>query len=343
MPGSTVLTIGNFDGVHRGHARLLRCARDLADQRASRLRALVFDPHPAFVLRPGTAPPPPRLSSFGQRERWLKELGVDSVIRLDPSSGVLSLSPVEFVEQLRHEHGAGVIVEGPDFCFGKGRSGTIQTLRELCTPRSIDVRVIEPVSVALSDHHVVPARSTMARWLIERGRITDASAVLGRWYEIEGTVVPGDRRGRTIGFPTANIRTEHFAPANGVYACIATLPDGRSHVAATSIGTKPTFAGTQATIETHLLLDGPTSPLEWRPLPAMPEYGWPIRLAFVAWVREQIRFESVLHLTGQLARDISRVRSLVHASTCSSDIAKGNSESQLVPHRTPQPHTERAS
>jgi riboflavin kinase / FMN adenylyltransferase len=323
MPGA-VLTIGNFDGVHRGHRALLGRARELADQRRAPVVALAFDPHPAATLRPGTEPP--RLTTFAQRERLLKAAGADEVVQLRPTPDLLGMTPEQFVDQVLSRYSPLAIVEGPDFRFGHNRAGDLTTLATLGRARGFDVHALDPVEVTLSDHTVATASSTLARWLIAHGRVTDAALLLARPYQLEGEVIPGDRRGRTLGFPTANLRTECLAPADGIYAGIGTLPDGRELPGAISVGTKPTFGEHRQTVEAFLLSEPgrprpgsssearspgrgrPGSP--WSPLPGLPEYGWPLRLSFTAWLRDQLRFDSVPDLTAQIERDCARVLSL---------------------------------
>jgi riboflavin kinase/FMN adenylyltransferase len=167
------------------------------------------------------------------------------------------------------------------------------------------VEVVPPVEVALTDHQCVPARSTIVRWLLSNGRVRDAAVVLGRPYELEGTVVRGDRRGRTIGFPTANLEVPTLIPADGVYAAIATLPDGRRLGAAVSIGSKPTFGTHARAVEAFLLQPG-TESRAWKPIEGLPEYGWTLRLSMLAWVREQVKFDSLDSLLAQMERDCRR-------------------------------------
>jgi len=300
----SVLTIGTFDGVHAGHAALLSRARTLASAGDAQVVAMAFDPHPLTILRPEQAPA--RLTSFQDRERLLKAAGADIVIRLEPTAEFLSLSPCQFLDRVCREWSPHAFVEGPDFRFGKGRTGDIEFLRERGRTAGFEVEVVQPITVILGDHTVAPASSTLARWLISHGRIADATVVLGHPCELAGTVEQGDRRGRTIGFPTANLRTDCLLPADGVYAAEAILDDGRSFTAAVSVGTKPTFEGTRRALEA-LLLDAPAD--ESR-LVGLPEYGWNLRLRIIAWVREQVRFSSVKALVEQMHRDCVRIRTL---------------------------------
>lgn len=297
MPGPTVVTIGNFDGVHVGHAALIAHARALAGERG-RVIAMAFDPHPLARLRPHAAPA--RLSTFAQRREWLRAAGADDVALLAPTDDLLALAPEAFVERVVRDWAPVAIVEGPDFRFGKGRAGDVGTLARLGAQRGFACEVVQPVEATLSDQTVAPASSTLARWLVARGRMRDASAVLGRPYEMVGAVVRGDRRGRTIGCPTANLESELLAPADGVYAGSGRLADGRIFPAAVSVGTKPTFGASACAVEAHLI--GWAGPLD----EGTPEYGWELRLSIGHWLRDQARYDSVDALVEQIARDVSR-------------------------------------
>lgn len=316
-PGATALTTGTFDGVHAGHLALVERARALAGPKG-RVVALVFDPSPAVVLHPEAVPP--RLTTFARRERLLREAGVDRVVRLDPTPEFLSQSAEDFVASVVAAHRPTAWVEGPDFRFGKGRRGDAEMLRRLAGVHGFTVSVVEPVEVALSDQTLVPARSTMVRLLLAHGRVRDAAMVLGRDYTIDGTVVRGDRRGRTIGYPTINIDSPCTPPAAGVYAGRARLPDGRVLSAAVSVGSKPTFNGTGLTVEAFLMdpsrpRSGPEASAEaWRPIDGLPEYGWNVELGLVAWVRGQIKFDGLPGLLRQMARDCAMIESILSPS-----------------------------
>lgn len=294
-------TIGNFDGVHAGHRALVTSARAHVGP-SGRVTALCFDPHPLERIRPERAPQ--RLSTFAQRERWLRDAGADDVIRLEPDPVLLNESPTQFVEWLVKQHKPDAVVEGQDFCFGKGRSGTIETLTSLGHAFGFSVVVVPPVEVTLTDHSIVRASSSLTRWLLAHGRVADAALVLGRPYTFTGTVVQGDRRGRTLGFPTANLHCDVTPPADGVYACRAKLPSGSTFAAAMNIGTRPTFAGFDRRVEVHLL-DAPRTDER---LASLPEYGWVLEVEVHAWIRDQVKFTGIDALTGQLQRDIARIR-----------------------------------
>jgi riboflavin kinase/FMN adenylyltransferase len=300
MLGRTVLTIGNFDGVHLGHRALVERARAIADEgdEPGRVVAIAFHPHPVTVLAPKRATPP--LSTFAQRSLWLKQAGADEVVRLEPTPGLLKLTPEHFVDRLVTDYRPSAIVEGQDFRFGHRRAGDIGTLRELGEARRFDVHAIEPLTVALTDQTIVTASSSISRWLLTNGRVGDVARVLGRCYELAGAVVRGDRRGRDLGFPTANMRIDTLAPGDGVYAAHAIMPGGRVFPAAVHVGPAATFDKKERTVEAHIVGWG-------GPVPeGTAEYGWGLALHLVAWLREQVRFDSVDDLVDQMGRDVTR-------------------------------------
>ncbi len=305
MPSGNVVTIGNFDGVHLGHAALIHRARAIAGD-AGRVIALVFDPHPLALLRPGATPE--RLSTFKQRARWLRGLGADEVRRLEPTKELLSLSPEAFLRGLFEEHEPVAIVEGSDFRFGKGRAGDVNILREYAERVGGRAEIVSTVEAKLDDELILPVSSTNIRRLVRAGRLRDAAALLGRPYEIVGTVVQGDRRGREIGYPTANLDAPHLAPRDGVYAGVAHLEDGRAFLAAVSVGSKPAFGeDLPRAVEAHLL--------DWEgPVPeGGAEYGWSLRLEIRHWLRDQAPYPSVGALVEQMGRDVARTRELLDA------------------------------
>jgi riboflavin kinase / FMN adenylyltransferase len=302
----TVLSIGSFDGVHAAHVALVRDARHLADAGGARAVALCFDPHPATLLRPQAVPP--RLTTFGQRRDLLLAAGAHEVVRLEPTRELLSKSPEEFIGEVVERFAPLAFVEGRDFHFGHRRAGTIQTLEGLGERYGFTVHIHQTMEAALTDNTVVPVSSTLVRWLLEQGRVRDAAIVLGRAYAIEGRVVKGDRRGRQIGFPTANIDTPCLVPGDGVYGGTAELEDGRCFTAAISIGSKPTFSSRGRALEAFLLNVHPEDASGC--IPGLPEYGWNVRLTLSHWLRDQAKFGSVAELIDQMHRDCQRIASL---------------------------------
>jgi riboflavin kinase/FMN adenylyltransferase len=300
------VTVGTFDGVHRGHAALIARARERVGgprgvRGAGRVVALVFDPHPLERLRPGHAPA--RLSTFEQRQAWLTAAGADVVERLEPTDEFLSHTPLEFVRWVVQRHAPSVWVEGADFRFGKGRAGDVALLANLGASLGFTAEVLAPVEVPLSDHTVVTASSTITRWLLRHGRVRDAVNVLGRPYTLVGEVVRGDRRGRTIGVPTANVLTPNALPLDGVYAGVARVgrpDDAREFAAAVSVGVRP-MVDDRPTLEAHLI--GAPRDGDSPAIAGLPEYGWPIEVELTSWLREQWKLPSLEALTAQIARD----------------------------------------
>ena len=300
MPAPSVLTIGNFDGPHVGHLAIVRRGRSIADGRGARLVALTFDPPPVAVLRPGDQPP--RITATAERVRRLEAAGVDEVVVVEPTAAMLSQTAASYIEALVERYAPVAVVEGPDFRFGKGRGGDMALLRELGERHRFEAVEVPRQEVVLHDLHVVPVSSSLARWLVGRGRVADAARCLGRPFELTATVVQGEQRGRTLGVPTANLdpaALEGFiVPADGVYGCIAVVGGsggGEAYPAAVSVGTKPTFGRVALTVEAHLLnYDGDL-------------YGQTLTLRFERWVRGQVAFRGVESLLAQLKRDIAEV------------------------------------
>lgn len=306
MTAPSVITIGNFDGVHRGHQAIVRTARALADARQARVLAMTFDPMPIAVLRPGEGPP--HLGDITQRVAALKQAGADDVIVIKPTQEILAQAAPQFITALIQQHNAIGFVEGEDFCFGSKRSGNMTMLSEMGKGNGFAVRALARIETPLSDYSVAPISSSLIRWLVGRGRVEDAHACLGRPYEIQGTVVQGDQRGRTIGVPTANLNPEAWqgliTPMDGVYAGTVQLKgDDTPHPAAISVGVKPTFSQDQLNIEAHLIDYTTGHPNEL--------YGQAATFRFARWVRDQYPFPSIGELTGQLQRDITACRALL--------------------------------
>jgi riboflavin kinase/FMN adenylyltransferase len=295
-PGS-VMSIGNFDGVHLGHRHILDTAHQLQSRSpSSRIAVVTFEPHPLTVLRPAAAPP--RLSPLAVKRALLESAGVDDLIILPPGRQVLDLTAEQFWAILRDEARPAHLIEGPDFTFGKNRTGSIARLIEWCANSTVQLHLVEPICVPLLDMEMVPVSSSLIRWLIRHGRVRDAAICLGRAYSLHGHVVEGHRRGRTIGVPTANVEpVDQLIPADGVYAARCDV-DGHTYAAAVSIGSAPTFGDAPRRIEAHLIGFGGDL------------YGRTIEVQLIDWTRDQIRFHGLDSLKAQLARDIATAASL---------------------------------
>lgn len=310
MTAPSIITIGNFDGVHRGHQAILDAARELATQSDARVLALTFDPVPIAVLRPGECPP--HLGTIDQRIAALKHAGVDDVVVLKPTKDLLSHEAPQFIADLIEQHHAIGFVEGEDFRFGSKRSGDMTMLAKMGEQQGFAVKALPRVEIPMSDHSVAPISSSLVRWLVGRGRVEDAADCMGRPFELQGQIVQGEQRGRTIGVPTANLDPTSWqgliAPMDGVYAGTVTLNPGTSQEktprpAAISVGVKPTFGQDQLNIEAHLI--------DYKTEHPDALYGTPATFRFARWVRDQYPFPGVNELTEQLRRDIDQCRDLL--------------------------------
>ena len=296
----SVVTIGVFDGVHRGHRRAVERAVATARERGLRAVALTFEPHPDEVVRPGFRPP--RLTTPQRRSRLLTELGVDAVRVLPFTLETSKLSPAEFVQGVLADGlRAAAVVVGEDFTFGHRAEGDTETLRALGDKYDFTVEVV-PLVDALS--------STEIRERLASGDVRGAAADLGRPHRVEGVVVRGYQRGRGLGFPTANVETpaQTAIPADGVYAgwleCVqvANLPAlyaGERWPAAISVGTNPTFEGVPRTVEAYAL---DRDDLEL--------YGVHVAVEFAARLRGNTRFDSIDELVAQIHADVAETRRL---------------------------------
>ena len=287
-----IAALGNFDGLHRGHLKLLERVRREAGERAGTPVAMIFDPHPPRVLRPDKAPP--LLMTLDQKLEGLERAGLQGVAIVRFTPEVAAWEPEHFVETVLIDwlHVAEVCV-GANFLFGRNRAGTYTLLRALGEDRGFRTETIEPVR-----YKDFVVSSTRIRRLIGEGRVDEAAALLGHHYFIDGTVVHGDGRGRDLGCPTANLESANeLLPAYGIYASVAII-GGRQHAAVTSVGIRPTIGDGRLTVETHLL-DG-----------SFDLYGRPMRLAFVQWLREELKFDSLDALKDQIASDCAAARAL---------------------------------
>ena len=289
-----VVTVGTFDGVHRGHRSVLEKIGARAVAVGGRSVLVTFEPHPLAVVRPEAAPK--LLTTTDEKKAALADSRLDHVVFLAFTPELREYSPRRFVtEILIGGLGMSELVIGHDHGFGRGRSGDVRTLREIGAERGFAVEVVEAVRV---DSAAVSS-SSIRRALAE-GRLGDANRGLGRPYPLTGTVVPGDGRGRELGFPTANLRLprEKLLPAEGIYACNATVPTGR-FAGALHIGRRPTFRGVGEAVEVHLLdFAGDLC-------------GREVRLELVERLRPVVAFGSTAELVEQMRADVSRTRKVL--------------------------------
>lgn len=289
----TALALGNFDGLHRGHMKIVERVRRHASDRGGIAAVLTFEPHPPRVVRPDRAPP--LLMTQAQKLEALAAAGMDgaAVVRFTPE--LSRWDPDTFVRTVLVEwlHVSDVWV-GANFLFGRDRSGNFSLLRSLGARYGFRVEKIEPVR-----YKDFVVSSTRLRRLIGEGRVDEAGALLGHHYVIDGTVVKGAGRGRGQGFPTANLRSDNeLLPPDGVYATTATV-NGIIHASVTNIGVRPTFeAAGERTVETHVF-------------EAVGDlYGQHVRLAFIQWLRDEQPFPDAAALTRQIAADCAQARAL---------------------------------
>ncbi len=302
--GPTYLTMGNFDGVHRGHQALIDRARTLAAAHAggrASTALLVFDPHPLAVLRPHT--PYSLLTSPKQRLALAAGRGCEIGVVQPFTPETAQLEARAFVELLHHHLGLAGLVVGPDFALGHNRTGDIPSLRRMGEELGFIVDVLEPVEWG---GRVV--RSSAIRSLLQEGRVSEATDLLGRFYDVTGEVKQGDQRGRTIGVPTANIQppANKLLPADGVYATVVRLctPErAYTFPGVTNIGVRPTVDGLHHRVEAHLLDFPPAELLD-------DLYGKFLTLEFVERLRGERRFSGLDALVAQIQADIAHARSL---------------------------------
>lgn len=293
------VTVGNFDGVHRGHRALVAAARGCADRARGPAIAITFDPPPAVLLGRQDGPLRVPLTTMAERAAWLQHAGVDHVAILRTDAALLSLSPEAFFEDvLLRQFGAVAIVEGYDFRFGRARQGDVSLLRDLCLRHGMHFEEVRPLTSASGE----PVSSSRIRKALLEGEIPLAEELLGRPYAILGRVATGAQRGRTLGFPTANLEdVMTLVPAVGVYA-VRVEYQGQTYHGASNIGPNPTFGELARKIEVHLLDF------------AGDLYGKTLEVTFLARLRSTRPFASVDELVAQLQRDIAAVRQIQEAS-----------------------------
>jgi riboflavin kinase/FMN adenylyltransferase len=295
----SVLTIGNFDGVHRGHQQLLAQGGLLAADARRPLAVLTFEPHPLAVVAPSEVPA--RLTTLQEKLSLLAAGGADVTVVAESTPRLLGLEAESFVRDIivgkfRPSH----VVEGPSFGFGHKRRGSVEMLRRLGHECGFETCVVGPIELQVEPNESALVSSTLIRQLIRQGKVHRAALCLGRPYALTGEVVAGHHRGKDLGFPTANIRVEDvLAPPDGVYSGLA-RGESLTAPAAISIGTAPTFGEGPRRIEAYLLdVDSDL-------------YGATLRLEFLRWLRPQRTYESAEDLVVQMKADVAEVRAHAH-------------------------------
>jgi riboflavin kinase/FMN adenylyltransferase len=284
------LAIGNFDGMHLGHAALLTALRDQARAVAGPAVALTFDPHPVSLLRPGQSPP--LLTTTEDRCHLLPELGAEEVVVLRTTPDLLALTAEAFFARVIQERfAARALVEGVNFGFGRNRQGNVDTLKRLCAAAGLPLIVVPPVLIDGAE-----VSSSRIRAALLRGAVDEAARLLGRPYRLQGSVGTGQRRGQALGFPTANLGSiQTLIPGDGVYAVRVTAR-GTVWPGAANIGPNPTFGESAHKVEVHLL--GFHGDL----------YGRSLAVDFLRRLRDTRPFAGVAELVAQLHRDIEQAR-----------------------------------
>ncbi|KAA9393594.1 bifunctional riboflavin kinase/FAD synthetase [Kocuria coralli] len=307
--GPSVVTVGNFDGVHRGHQEVLR--KLVGRARAAGLQAVVltFDPHPAEVHRPETH----RGKIMGTRDKLdaMEAIGLDAVLVQHYDLDFSAQAPEEFVaDYLCAGLNAHCVVVGADARFGRGNSGDVKVLQELGERHGFEVVVVEDLEGDMVGHHVDRRiSSTWIRELLNQGDVAEAAIMLGRPHRVRGTVVHGAARGRELGFPTANLdsASDGYVPADGVYAGWLIDARDRRWPVAVSVGSNPTFDGVSRVVEAHVI-DRPVERVEDFDL-----YAQEVVVEFVQRLRGMVAYEGVEKLVSQMTKDVDRTREILRS------------------------------
>ncbi|WP_405641643.1 bifunctional riboflavin kinase/FAD synthetase [Streptomyces uncialis] len=297
--GRSVVTIGSYDGVHRGHQLIIGRAVSRARELGVPAVVVTFDPHPSEVVRPGSHPP--LLAPHHRRAELMAALGVDALLILPFTAEFSKLSPADFVEKvLVDKLHAQAVVEGPNFRFGHKAAGNVALLEQLGATDDFKVDLVD-LYVSGTAGGGEPFSSTLTRRLVASGDVAGAAEILGRPHRVEGVVVRGAQRGRELGYPTANVETlPHTAiPADGVYAGWLNVGD-EAMPAAISVGTNPTFDGTARTVEAYAI-----------DRVGLDLYGLHVAVDFLAYVRGMAKFETIDALLVAMAEDVKQARELI--------------------------------
>jgi len=289
-----IVALGNFDGFHLGHQAVVGRAIQRGFHERRPVIVATFDPHPVRFFKPDV--PPFRLTTLDQREALFAHAGADAMLVFEFDKALCITSAEDFVDDvLAQQIGAAGVVTGDDFTFGRGRKGNVETLRELGQQSGIVAEAVAPV--ALGDLRISSGR---IREALQAGETATATKLMSRDYAIQGVVQAGDKRGRELGYPTANIALgDYQRPRYGIYAVRATLEDGSEHPGVASLGVRPTFDPPVELLETHLLdYDGDL-------------YGQRIEVALHAFIRDEWKFDSVTQLVDQMRDDEVDARRLL--------------------------------
>ncbi len=287
------MSVGNFDGVHLGHARIIDRLIHSARAHGGPAVAFTFDPHPAIILRPDRVPPP--LTITERKAKLLCQLGVDAVVAYPTDRDFLDLSARDFFDRILVDAmDAKAVVEGPNFFFGHDRQGNVQVLGQFCAGSGIDFEVVDPYDL---DGRIISSSRT--RQCLAEGQVEEVAAMLTEPYRVHGMVIHGAGRGATLGFPTANVdMVPTLLPGEGIYAGRGYV-EGQPIPAAISLGPNPTFDENQRKLEVFLLdFDGDL-------------YGQLVEVDFLAKLRDVARFDSVDALLAQMDRDVEATRRIV--------------------------------
>ncbi len=290
---NTVITLGNFDGLHKGHQELIRMVIRRAQETGGKSLVVTFRPHPLKILAPEKCPP--LISIYEEKIKLIKKLGIDVLVKIPFTKEFASMTPRDFVKNILSDLlGAKEIFVGYNYRFGKGREGTIESLKAFGREFGFVVQEVEQVSI-----NGETISSTKIRDLLKEGDVEHAARLLGRHYAITGVVIKGDGRGRTIGFPTANIAPKHsIMPANGVYAVKISARD-KCYDGVANVGLRPTFDQKDFTLEAHIFDFNEDL------------YGEEISICFIRRIREEKKFLNVEALIKQINADIETAKNIL--------------------------------
>ena len=290
---NSILTIGVFDGIHLGHLHLIKKLIHIANQKKYLSGIITFLNHPAEILNPQFNPS--FIMDPNEKISALEKTGVDYVIPIMFNHSISNMSAISFIDDLQNNlHMKGLVI-GPDFAMGKNREATASKLEELGIFKKFSTEILTPQII-----NGIPLRSTSIRKFLFSGDIENASKVLGRNFEVSGIVVHGEKRGRKLGYPTANLKisSKIMTPQNGIYATFAYI-NNKKFMSATSIGTNPTFKDNNKTIETYILnFDNDI-------------YGQTINIEFIKKLRNEIKFSSAENLVSQMDLDIIKIEKIL--------------------------------